>query len=175
MGLLDAPALDRILAVGCPTCRAGKLLFRTYVEGRFPIAGGEPNGKVTWVYKGETFLDGVFDVSCTECKHVVFHSDVCPRCHAEGALARVLETLNRMPVPKACPHCDIPDLRYVAMVPARVAYAGARGEKARTATELYDAGFHGLRVDCAQCGTLATSGTACPLCDAPGPIRARPT
>ena len=175
MGLLDAAALDRLLADGCGKCHGKRLNFRTYVEGRLPIAGGEPNGAMVWAYKGETFLDGVFDVTCADCKHVVFHADDCPRCHRADALAAILATPNRFPVPKACPRCAIPDLRYLAMVPARVAYAGVRGEKARTATELYDAGFHGLSVDCAQCGRLAQVAESCPLCDAPGPIRPRPT
>lgn len=175
MGLLDVPALDRILAQGCSACASKKLMFRTYVEGRVPIAEGEPNGAIVWAYKGETFLDGVFDVTCMECKHVVFHSEVCPRCHCDGALANVLESTNRFPVPAKCPRCSFTELRYVAMVPARVAYAGARGEKAKTATELYDPGFHGLRVECSACGVVAEVEGCCPLCAAAGPIRARPT
>src|SRR5438132_13195530 len=103
MGLLDAPALDRLLAEGCTACRATKLLFRTYVDARIPIAGGEPNGPLVWAYKGELFLDGVFDVGCVECNHVVFHADACPRCHRDDALASILETTNRFEVPKSCP------------------------------------------------------------------------
>ncbi len=175
MGLLDASGLDRLLAEGCTACKGKKLLFRTYVDARLPIAGAEPNGPITWAYKGETFLDGVFDVSCPDCKHVVFHADVCPRCHREGALATILETTNRFVVPEKCPQCDIPDLQYLAMIPARVLYAGVRAEKARTATELLDPGFHGVRVQCATCGLLDAVNAKCPLCDAPGPIRNRPS
>jgi hypothetical protein len=180
MGLLDATALDRLLAEGCTACTAPahqvkKLLFRTYVDAKLPIAGGEPNGPITWAYKGETFLDGVFDVSCVECKHVLFQADVCPRCHREGALPSILETENRLSVPKECPRCGIADLKYVAMVPARVVYAGVRAEKAKTATDLFDPGFHGIRVDCGACGPLDGVEGKCPLCDAPGPIRKRPT
>jgi len=175
MGLLDVAALDRILAAGCPGCAGTKLAFRTYVDARLPIAEGEPNGPITWVYKGELFLDGVFDVRCADCDTLIFHSDVCPRCHAEGALERILETHNRLAVPKSCPDCDIDDLRYFAMVPARVVYANGRGEKAQTHTELLDPGFHGLRAECVQCGTFLKTGDDCPLCGAHGPIRARPT
>jgi len=59
-------------------------------------------------------------------------------------------------------------------VPARVAYQGKRAEKARTSTELHEDGFHGYRVDCRDCGTLAERSDACPLCEAPGPLRPRP-
>src|SRR5579859_3764527 len=154
MGLLDAPALDRILAVGCGSCPSKKLLFRTYVDARLPIAGGEPNGSITWAYKGELFLDGVFDVACAECESVVFHADSCPRCHREGALDAVLEATNRFAVPKACSRCGVAELRYVAMIPARVLYAGVRADKAKSATELLDPGFHGTRVECADCGVI---------------------
>ena len=33
---------------------------------------------------------------------------------------------------------------------------------------------HGYRVDCTDCGTVAEERARCPLCDAPGPLRARP-
>ena len=94
--------------------------------------GGEPVGKLTWVYDGEKFVDGVYEVTCAACKEVVFAADVCPRCHAPGGLARALETPNRWPVPPACPSCDDDQLRYVAFVPARVVYEGKRAEKARS-------------------------------------------
>src|SRR6185369_13807850 len=114
-------------------------------------------------YKGELFLDGVFDVTCADCKEPIYHSDVCPRCHAERALEKILETTNRLEVPKSCPTCEIDDLRYFAMVPARVVYNGTRGEKAQTHTELYDPGFHGVRAECVQCGTFVSVHDRCPL------------
>ena len=77
-------------------------------------------------------------------------------------------------MPAACPACDGEELRYVAFVPARVVYEGKRADKARTSTELHDDGFHGYRVDCRDCGTVAELTDACPLCDAPAPLRARP-
>src|SRR6188472_1890421 len=64
MGLLDEPGLDRLLEAGCAKCGARKLAFATYVEGLLPIMGGEPVGKLTWVYDGEKFIDGVYEVTC---------------------------------------------------------------------------------------------------------------
>ena len=85
-----------------------------------------------------------------------------------------LATPNRWPVPAACPSCDDEELRYVAFVPARVVYEGKRADRARSTTELHEDGFHGYRADCRDCGTVAELTAACPLCDAPGPLRARP-
>src|SRR5450432_4257913 len=139
MGLLDEPGLDRLVAAGCPKCGAHELTFRTYVDGLLPLLGGEPTGRMTWVYDGEKFVDGVYEI-----------------------------------VWAACPGCDGEEVRYIAFVPARVAYQGKRAEKARSSTELHEPGFHGARVDCRDCGTVAELTDRCPLCDAPGPLRARP-
>jgi RNA polymerase subunit RPABC4/transcription elongation factor Spt4 len=174
MGLLDEPGLARLIDAGCPTCGARKLTFAAYLDGLLPIMGGEPVGKLGWVYDGEKFVDGVYEVACAACKQVVFTADVCPRCHAPGGLARALATSNRWPVPAACPSCDDEQLRYVAFVPARVVYEGKRADKARTSTELHEDGFHGYRADCRDCGTVAELVDACPLCAAPAPLRARP-
>jgi hypothetical protein len=120
------------------------------------------------------FVDGVYQVSCADCQQVLFAGELCPRCHAPGGLARALETPNGWPVPARCPQCDGDQLGFVAFLPARVAYEGGRAEKPRTATELHDPGFHGFRADCPDCGPVAERTDACPLCDAPGPLRARP-
>jgi len=53
MGLLDEPGLDRVLDAGCTKCGARQLTFASYVDGLLPIMGGEPVGKLTWVYDGE--------------------------------------------------------------------------------------------------------------------------
>jgi hypothetical protein len=174
MGLLDEPGLERLVGAGCLRCSSFKLAFRTYVDGRLPIMGGEPIGRVAWVYDGEKFIDGVYQVSCADCQHPIFASDACPRCHAPGGLARALETPNRWPVPACCPVCDGEEVGYVAFLPARVTYQGKRADTARSSTELHDPGFHGYRVDCRDCGTTAERIDACPLCDAPAPLRARP-
>src|SRR5262249_10248505 len=153
MGLLDEPGLDLLLAAGCTACGGRKLTFTSYVDGLLPIAGGEPVGKLTWVYDGEKFVDGVYEVACAQCRHVVFTADLGPRCPAPGGLGRALAAPNRWPVPAACTSCGDEQLRYFAFVPARVVYEGKRAEKARTATELHEEGFHGYRADCRDCGT----------------------
>ena len=56
--------------------------------------GAEPVGRIGWVYDGEKFVDGVYEVTCAGCHHVVFSADVCPRCHAPGGLKRALATPN---------------------------------------------------------------------------------
>jgi hypothetical protein len=174
MGLLDEAALERVVAAGCEACGSAKLMFRTYVDGAVPLVGGEPVGRVTWVYDGEKFVDGVYEIRCGQCDVVIFTADVCPRCHAAGGLARALETPNDWPVPRACPSCDEEEVRYVAFIPARVTFEGKRADKARGASEPHDNGFHGARVDCTDCGTVAVRADVCPLCGAPGPLRERP-
>jgi hypothetical protein len=175
MGLLDEPAFERLVGAGCPQCRSGKLAFRCYVDGLVPLMGAEPVGRVTWVYDGEKFVDGVFEITCADCKHVVFTADLCPRCHAAGGLATALATSNSWPVPSTCPSCAGDEVLYRAMMPARVTYEGKRADKARTTTELRDPGLHGLRVDCIDCGTVAAvAPDRCPLCAAIGALRERP-
>jgi len=174
MGLLDEPGLDRVIATGCGACGGRRLTFRCYVDGVLPLLGGEPVGRVTWAYDGEKFVDGVYEVACTDCSQIAFAADVCPRCHAAGGLAQALATPNGWPVPAACPSCDGEELRYVAFLPARVTYEGQRADSPRSFTELHDPGFHGQRVDCRDCGPVAALTNACPLCAAPAPLRARP-
>jgi len=175
MGLLDEPGLGTLIEAGCAGCTARKLAFRTYVDGTMPFMGGEPVGRVTWVYDGEKFVDGVYEVACAECRLVVFSSDVCPRCHAPGGLKRALETPNGYVAPAQCPTCDADEVGLVAFLPAVVTYDGGRADKARTQTEPHDVGFHGYRVDCRDCGpAVASRSDACPLCEAPPPLRPRP-
>jgi hypothetical protein len=174
MGLLDERALDSLASAGCPRCGALKLTFQTIVDGALPLVGGEPVGRISWAYDGEKFVDGVYEIACAACQHTLFAADVCPRCHAPGGLERALRSPNRWPVPSACPSCGDEEVRYLALLPARVSYEGRRADKARTATEPHDDGFHGYRVDCASCGTVAEQTDSCPLCAAPGPLRPRP-
>jgi hypothetical protein len=174
MGALTEAGLDELIARGCSACRVRRLSFRTYVDGRLPLMGGEPVGAITWIYDGEKFVDGVFEVTCAACQQVLFADDACPRCHAPGRLAEILATPNRWPVPAACPGCDAEEVRYLAMIPARVTHDGERAEKARTTTELLDPGFHGYRVDCPDCGPVLELDDRCPLCQAPAPLRTRP-
>ena len=174
MGLLDEAGLEAIVGAGCARCGGHRLTFRTYVDGALTLLDGEPVGRPTWLYDGEKFIDGIYAVHCADCKAAIFESDVCPRCHAPGGLARALEATNRWSIPHRCSGCEGEEIRYVALIPARVDYEGKRADKARTSTELHEAGFHGLRADCRACGTFAEQSGTCPLCDGPGPLRARP-
>jgi hypothetical protein len=174
VGALTEEGLDSLVAAGCSACGSKRLAFRTYVDARMPLIGGEPVGPVTWVYDGEKFVDGVFEARCGQCERVLFESDWCPRCNAPGALAGILTAENRWGPPPACPRCGDEETLYVALVPARVALDGKRAEKARTTTELHDPGFHGLRALCGTCGVVAEVVDRCPLCDAPAPLRPRP-
>jgi hypothetical protein len=174
VGLLDEPGLDRLVGAGCVRCGALKLVFKTYVDGLLPVMGAEPVGRISWVYDGEKFVDGVYEVACADCRQVVFTADVCPRCHAPGGLDQALHTPNRWPVPASCPSCDEEEVRYIALLPAQVVYEGQRADKARASVELHEDGFHGYRVDCRGCGTVAERTDSCPLCDAPAPLRPRP-
>jgi hypothetical protein len=174
LGTLTEAGLDELVTRGCSACGSPRLGFRSYVDGRWAVVGGEPVGAVTWIYDGEKFVDGVFEVTCADCKQVAFTSDVCPRCNAAGALPAVLAAGNRWPAPPACAECGEEELRYTAFVPARITYQGKRADKARTTTELHDPGFHGQQVQCTGCGAVAALSARCPLCDRPGPLRARP-
>ena len=174
MGTLTEADLERLVESGCTGCGGRRLGFRTYVDGLVPLQGGEPVGPVKWVYDGEKFVDGVFEVTCGSCAKVISGAPVCPRCHASDGLAKALSTVNAYPVPVACPRCGGDEVRFIAMVPARTSYEGKRAEKARTSVDIGDPGFHGYRVDCKGCGTVAELTDRCPLCDAPGPLRERP-
>lgn len=175
MGLLDETGLDDLVKAGCAACGARKLTFRTYVDGVIPFQGGEPVGRVKWVYDGEKFVDGVYEVACAECRQVVFTADVCPRCHAPDGLKRAMATPNGFAAPSQCPSCEAEEVNLVALLPALVTHDGGRADKARPLVELHDDGFHAYRVDCRDCGpAVAVHSDACALCEAPGPVRPRP-
>src|SRR5688500_17974869 len=112
MGLFDEPALHRLVDGGCPKCGSIKLLFRTYVDGLVPLMGGEPIGRVKWVYNGEKFVDGVYRIVCTACDEEIFAEDACPRGHAPRGLMRALAAPNGWPVPARCPDCQGEEVGY---------------------------------------------------------------
>lgn len=174
MGLLTETRLDEIVQAGCPACGPGPLNFRAYLDGRLPLMGGEPVGKLGWCYDGEKFVDGVYEIRCDGCKQVLFAASVCPRCHAEEGLTRALATENQYPRPTECPSCQDEELRYTAMVPAVVVYERKRAAAPRAQVDAYEPGFHGYRSDCSGCGATAELTDRCPLCDAPAPLRPRP-
>ena len=75
VGGLTEPALDEVVARGCPACAGRRLQFRAYLDARLPLLGGEPVGSITWVYDGERFVDGVFEVTCAACKAPVWSAE----------------------------------------------------------------------------------------------------
>jgi rubrerythrin len=174
LGTFTVAGLEALLATGCHACAATALRFRAYVDAGVPMMAAEPVGKLYWAYDGEKFVDGVFEVRCVGCGVAIFEADVCPRCHAPGGLATALETENAYPAPSACPSCQGQEVRLIAFVPAKVVYEGKRAQKAQTAVEPHDPGFHGYRVDCKTCGTVAALEGLCPLCGSTGALRKRP-
>lgn len=175
MGSLDNASFTAIVDRGCLGCGSKKLAIQSYVEGSFPLFEGESDGTVFWVYKGETFVDGVFVIRCAGCKKTLFEDAACPRCHHEAGLSTALDTENRRPPPAACPRCGEDTLVIRAFAPVDVGYQGKRPDKARTSYALGDAGFHVARLDCTTCGTIEAPGPCCPLCASEGPIRPQPT
>jgi hypothetical protein len=169
MGALREEDLDTLAC----DCGAKRLRFSTYVDGALPLLGGEPVGAVTWLYDGEKFVDGVYEVRCEDCKKVVFSSDICPRCNASGKLSSALAAENSWPVPTECPKCGVEEICYSAFFPARVFYERKRADKARTSTEMHDPGFHGFAITCRDCGPVSERAE-CPLCGAAPPLRPRP-
>ncbi len=175
MGLVTEADLDALVTAGCGVCAASSLVFRAFLDGKVPLLGGEPVGKPTWVYDGERFVDGIFEVRCSGCERVIFSADLCPRCHAEGGLGRALAEANSFGPPTSCPGCESEEVGLVGFFPARVTHAGGRAESPRTSTEIHDPGFHAFRVDCVDCGVVDEVVDRCPLCSRPGPLRARPS
>ncbi len=174
MGVLTESGLDELLRAGCPACGPGGLTFRAYLDGRLPLLAGEPVGKLSWAYDGEKFVDGVFEVTCARCHGLVLRDEACPRCHRAGGLEIALASQNSYPLPTECPSCQGEEVRFVALVPAEVQHDGRRATAARTHHDSYDAGFHGMRVECRDCGVVAERTDDCPLCAEPGPLRPRP-
>ena len=174
MGSLTEPAFNALVAADCAACGGRDRVFQAFLDVRLPLLEGDVVGNAVFVHDGEKFIDGVFAVACAACKQVAFTSDVCPRCNANGGLALALSASNRLSVPAACPSCDGEEVRFIALTVAKVGYMAGRAEKPRTSRELGDDGFHGLRVDCAVCGTVAEATPDCPLCGAQGPLRPRP-
>ncbi len=172
MGALDQPGFETIVNAGCPSC-AGRLLeIRSVIDRSLIIMVGDPNDEGRWVHDGEKFVDGTYRISCVACSKVVFESDMCPRCNAAGALDRVLNTPNRVTVPKRCPKCNELELLAIAMIPA-VARYGGEPPKPKPLVEFGDNGYHVVAFACPACDN-AVVAERCPLCDGPGPLRPRP-
>ena len=176
MGQLDEATFTALMARPCPACGNARLELRSMLDQWIPVMVADVAGDPRWIHDGEKFVDGTYRITCASCRHDVFASDDCPRCHAPEALAAALAAPARVKVPKACPTCRAKELVVIAMVPSMtMATAGVGGKHTpRELAELGDDGCHVVSVTCDDCGEIASCGTACPVCGAAGPLRARP-
>ena len=172
MGALSQTEFDRIVNAGCSACGAATLEISSFIDRSVVVMLAEPNDAGKWVHDGEKFVDGTHRIACTVCAHVVFASDMCPRCNTAGALSRATHEATRLAVPKRCPKCNELELLAVALVSARAQY-GAGRPKAQPAAELGEPGYHVVAFACPACDN-AVVAERCPLCDAAGPLRPRP-
>ena len=175
MGLLDEPAFERLVGAGCDKCGSLKLGFRSYVDGLLPVMAAEPIGPIKWVYDGEKFIDGAYAITCASptCRHAIFATADCPRCHATGGLARALADTTRLVVPKRCPTCKETELLALALIAATATYAPGTPPKPQPLVDFGEPGYHVVAFACEACEAAVVAQT-CPLCDAPGPLRPRP-
>lgn len=153
---------------GCPSCASQRLVIDSLVTESVPLLGGEVYGAPSWSYKGEHLVDGTYRITCDACAHEIWAATACPRCAAEGGIARALETTNAFELPNRCTECESELMTAQAIVPARVVYEGKRAQKARTDTTPDDEGFHALDVTCKSCRIIVRATGACPLCGGAG-------
>ena len=172
MGALDQATFEKLVNAGCTACDGHLLEIRSIIDRSLVIMVGDPNDEGRWVHDGEKFVDGTYRIACAACAHVVFASEMCPRCNAPDALDRVLETTSRLTVPKRCPKCNELELLAIAMIPA-VARYGGEAPKPKPLVDFGDPGYHLVAYACHACDN-AVVAEGCPLCAAPGPLRPRP-
>jgi hypothetical protein len=173
MGQLDQPAFDRAVRGGCPACGEAAVEIRSFIDRSVAVMAADPNDAGRWVHDGEQFVDGTYRVACAGCARPAFESADCPRCHAPGGLARALGEPSRLAVPKRCPKCNELELLAIALVPAAARYGGGEAPKPRPLVEFGEPGYHVVAFACDACDH-AVVAEGCPLCGAPGPLRARP-
>lgn len=170
MGQLDERTFDATVAAGCPACGGKTLEIRSFIDRRVLLMLADPNDAGKWVHDGEKFVDGTYSIACAACKKSVFSSDLCPRCNAPGGLAKALGDASRMPIPKKCPKCNELELLALALVPAVASWPSP---KPKPLAEYGEPGHHMVAYACESCDNAVVT-QACPLCDAPGPLRPRP-
>jgi hypothetical protein len=172
MGALSQQRFDELVHAGCTACGGRLLEIRSYIDRAIEVMAGEPNSEGRWAHDGEKFVDGTYQIACAACATVAFASDVCPRCNKPGHLLRALGEPSRVVVPKRCPQCSELELMALAMVPAIARYGG-EAPKPKQLADFGEAGYHVVAYACNGCDR-AVVAEACPLCDAPGPLRPRP-
>ena len=173
MGQLDESRFEALVQRGCPACGAAALDISTFLDRRLELMLGDPNDDGRWVHDGEKFIDGIYQIACSSCRHTVFADDACPRCHAAGGLTRALGDATRMTVPRRCAACDENQLAAVALVAATVRYSGGSAPKPRPLGDLGDPGYHVVAYACESCDAAVIT-QVCALCAGPGPLRQRP-
>jgi hypothetical protein len=173
VGHLDEPRFESIVTQGCTGCGSTKVDIRSFLDQRLVIMAADPNDAGRWVHDGEKFVDGIYKITCAACDEVLFESADCPRCHAPHGLARSLAAPSRLAVPKRCPKCNELELLALALVPSTTRYGGGQAPKPHALADFGEPGHHVVAFACESCDA-ATVIQTCPLCDAPGPLRARP-
>jgi ssDNA-binding Zn-finger/Zn-ribbon topoisomerase 1 len=173
MGALSQERFDELVNGGCPSCNGRLLEIRSVIDRSLVMMAGTPNDAGRWAHDGEKFVDGTYAIKCTSCAHVVFESDMCPRCNADGALGTAVNSENRFVVPKRCPTCKELELLAIAMVPAVARYGAGETPKPKPLVEFGDAGYHLVAYACHACDQ-AKVADGCPLCGSMAPLRPRP-
>ncbi len=173
MGQLDERSFEATVGAGCPSCKAATLEIKSFIDRRVLLMLADPNDAGRWVHDGEKFVDGTYSITCPSCAHVVFTSDICPRCNAPGGLAKALGDESRLPIPKKCPSCNELELLALALVPATARYGGGTSPKPKALAEYGEPGHHMVAYACESCDNAVVT-QKCPLCDEPGPLRPRP-
>jgi len=161
---LTEEAFTAIVEAGCESCKGAPLVVEALVTQKMTLLAGEVYGAPAWAYKGEDLVRGTYLVACGSCKRELFTAAACPRCGAEGGVARALAQENDFPMPVSCTGCGNEQVLLTAYVPAVVRYEGKRGAKARTQTAPEDEGFHAFRAECKGCKVVAERRAPCPLC-----------
>ena len=173
MGALSQERFDELVNGGCPACTHRVLEIRSIIDRSLVMMAATPNDAGRWAHDGEKFVDGTYAIKCVACAHVVFESDMCPRCNADGGLGKALASESAFTVPKRCPTCNELELLALAMLPAVARYGAGETPKPKPLAEFGDAGYHMVAYACHACDQ-AKVADGCPLCSAAGPLRPRP-
>ena len=158
---------------GCPNCGGTSWDVEAYLDRFQAVMVGSANDDGKWAYDGEKFIDGIISMRCAGCGHVAYASDDCPRCHAVGAAPTARAASSILVPPKRCPRCEGTECGVIGFAPATVRIGIGKPPAPTPTALLGEPGFHVIAIGCDDCDWAITA-TACPLCNAPGPLRTRP-